>query len=357
MDDPPIGMLRWIKGLIDRTPTLPTDDLVVEPVKPPPPPPDDLRADDLHGLPTYLPASRQRVVTEETAVTRALSEQIFERFRNSPDELPPFPGLAIQIFKLLQRPREEVDVNRLVQTLSREPATSALMLRVANSSRYGGARTIATVRDAVVRLGIAEVANLAVAAASKALFEAEKDTRAELEPLWAQRWRQALTTAFSASWLSMEMKIGQPQQAFLAGLLHDLGKSLGLRVIGQLAEDHRARFKADEPTIEFALECVHTDVGGEAAIRWGLPDFVIEVCQDHHSAEATGLPQLVRIASDVYDLRYNPLHRIGLAGQLLATAQALDIDQRRFATLVAQVATFALTADEIASSANAKSTA
>ena len=304
---------------------------------------------DLIGVSTFTPAARAKVLTEETEAVLALTDLVFENFRANPNELPAFPALAAQIFDLLERPQDEIDVNQVVQVLSREPATSALMLRVANSSRYGGARHINSVRDAVVRLGIKEVANLAVAAASKSLFDSEERTKhAQFEQFWSERWRHALTTAFSASWLAMESRTGHPQEAFVAGLLHDVGKSLALRVLGHLTVTGGWTRPIEPSELEFVLESTHIDIGSEAAVRWGLPAFVVDVCQEHHSDDASGLPAVVRLAADVYELKYNPLHRVSLADDIIAAALTLDINQRRFKDLAIQVTSFARNADEIA---------
>ena len=337
-------MLRWLRRLFDQTPEI-SDDL---PIQPPAPPPDDLSSTDLLRVPTYLPDRRTARVTRETDETRSLTETTFQYFRANPDELPAFPALALQIIEVLQTPDEQINVQEVVRLLSREPATSALILRVANSSRFGGANRIETIRDAVVRLGVREVATIAMAAASRTLFDIDERSRAmAFNELWANQWRHALTTAFSASWLAMESGHAAPQAAFLAGLLHDTGKALALRAIGEQVADGSAPMP-NAATVEFVLQETHVDLGAEATLRWGLPDFVMEVCQDHHLADEPGLPLVIQLASDVYELKYNPLHRASLTDDLLAAAYVLGVDQRRFRALVAQVATAASMADSMA---------
>ena len=360
-------MLRWLKRLVDRTPQLSTEDLDEpesrqgsarrsrrgsdRPIRPPPAPPPEVTED--YVVEAISPsADAVPRLAEAPPELDALCTKVFEHFRSNPDELPTFPALAIQIFQLLERPKEDIDVNQLVQVVSREPATAALMLRVANSSRYGGQQHIASVRDAVVRLGIGEVSNLAVAAASRTLFDSGERIRlAHFEQLWSHRWRHALTTAFTASWLSMETRIGQPQEAFVAGLLHDLGKSLALRVLGQLVIDGHWTEELTSPTIETVLDSTHVDIGSEASVRWGLPVFVVDVCQEHHSADASGLPLVVQLASNVYELRHNPLYRTSLPSSIARAAANLNVDQRQFALMNTQLTAFAAAADDISSSA------
>ena len=349
-------MLSWLKRWLDRTPHLSTDDLAAPAAAPPPPPPDDLGPEHLADLATFVPGARGHVLTEDTEQVRAVSTLVFEHFRAQPDELPTFPALALQIFEILERPRSEVDIDQLVKVLSREPATSALMLRVANSSRYGTSRQLASVRDAVVRMGIQEVSNLAVAAASKSLFDpSQRELHLQFGPFWSDRWRHALTTAFSASWLSMETRVGQPQEAFLAGLLHDVGKSLALRVLTELVITGAWTTRLADPVIERVLETTHVDIGSEAAIMWGLPSFVVEVCQEQRSESAQGLPLVVQLASDVYQVQYNPLHQPGLGESIVQAANELDVNARLFKELTAQTTTFASVADDIAVDATHRS--
>lgn len=343
-------MLNWLKRWVAG----PTDDvLVLEPrpavVPPPPVPPADLTVEDIYHVcvtGTGPHGDRLRSDTDEVEALRTL---VFARFRANPEELPTFPVLATRIFQLVQRPRDDIDVEKLVHVLSREPAASALMLRVANSSRYGGIHQVTTVRDAVVRLGIREVANLAVAAASKALFEAGQRVRLKhFELFWDQRWRHALTTAFSASWLSMQTRIDEPQRAFLSGLLHDLGKSVALRIMSQLIVDGAWKTPLSPQIIEFVMESSHVDLGSEAAVIWGLPEFVVDVCQEHHGDDSNDLAVLVRLCSDAYDLKYNQLHRLGLVDEVLAAAVRLRLNQRDFSLLISELAAAANTVDQIA---------
>ena len=344
-------MFRWLNRLVDRTPQLTTDDLEASTslAAPPPPPPEDLTAQFLTDQTSFHPNQRAQIVTRPTKELEALAEKVFQHFRSSPDELPTFPALAIQIFEMLERPREEIKVDQLVRVVSREPATSAIILRVANSSRFGGVQSITSVRDAVVRLGIAEVANLAVAAASKSLFDASQATGlSQFERFWSRRWRHSLTTAFSASWLSMETRTGQPQQAFIAGLLHDLGKSLALRAMTDMAINGTWRRPLTPAGVEFVMETTHVDLGAEAAVQWGLPDFIVEVCQEHHADDVSGLPAVVSVASDAYELMNNPLYRLSLTQELVNAATTLGVHRDLFARLNTEVTSFAATADEMA---------
>ncbi|HUJ28751.1 MAG TPA: HDOD domain-containing protein, partial [Myxococcales bacterium] len=79
-----------------------------------------------------------------------------------------FPGLSLQILNMVAAP--DIDARKLARLVSRDPALSASLLRVANSAFYRGASPIQTVRDALARMGMTEVARVASVVAARSLF-------------------------------------------------------------------------------------------------------------------------------------------------------------------------------------------
>jgi HD-like signal output (HDOD) protein len=209
-----------------------------------------------------------------------------------------------QLIALLCRPTVTADA--VASEIAREPALYARVLKVANSPFYGCRREIRTLTQAIVLLGLDAVRGIAAAAClDRAVSRAHDGNVLDLKPLVVH----SLATAVAAETLARERFPGLASDAFIAGLLHNLGIAIQLKVdvdgVRQLVERRRAA-----PTASLRDEesrCV--DVGHEECVArvfeaWGFPTALVEAARHHHlpgaaSAEHRALAALVGLGANL----------------------------------------------------------
>ena len=128
------------------------------------------------------------------------------------------PEITLRIIELVEDPTSTAqDLHKII---SNDPALCSRILKVVNSAFYGLPRQIGSINRAVVLLGLNAVKNIAIAASLTKLFRG-----GELCPQFSARdlWIHSIATAAGSKLICDEMKLGLPDEAFLAGLIHDIG--------------------------------------------------------------------------------------------------------------------------------------
>jgi HD-like signal output (HDOD) protein len=198
-------------------------------------------------------------------------------------KLPALPEAALELDVLTRDPKSCVaDFERVI---SKDPGLAAKVLRCANSAlfpnRWG---RVDDLRRAIVALGIRTLNSIAMGFLIQQRFE----RALEGSPLsHVTLWQHCITTAVGAKVTAAVKRYAEVHEAFLAGLLHDIGYSL----IGALAPEDlsklmRATSVARETPEDFesnVLGYTHQEIGYTAALRWNLPGFVCNAILHHHS--------------------------------------------------------------------------
>lgn len=201
---------------------------------------------------------------------------LLERIEN----LPTLPPLVSKVIKTVEDERSSAwELERIVR---HDQALSSKLLSVANSAYYGFAQEISTVTRAVVVLGLTEVRKICLGAGmAQIVHSAGKDGLKRVEPLWDRSLMAAETSRIIAT---RTRKLDR-EQAFTAGLLHDLG---WLVLTAFFPEDLEGLFKLRElmgvsmREAEAMLEMDHEDLGLRLAENWRLPPMLAEVMARHH---------------------------------------------------------------------------
>ena len=210
---------------------------------------------------------------EELSKLDEITELVFNHFRANRGDLPAFPSLAGKVFEIIDKP--EADVGELVNVIRQDPAISAQVIKVANSAYYSRGVDVVSIRMAVVRLGLNEVAKVAAAASTRALFDLEVRAAHEVfSQKWHDLWLHSMTTAFGCGWLSLERNMGDPDQVFLGGMLHDIGKTVCLRSLSALMFSGDIPYQISDAMCDHILEEMHVDLGGEMAF-YGTCQYLI----------------------------------------------------------------------------------
>ena len=275
----------------------------------------------------YAAEARVPLTLAEREQVQNLSQTLRLRFDAAQVEAQPFPARSSRLFALLEDP--DFDMERLVQLTQRDPALSASVLRVANSAASASLVKVDSLRDAIVRLGAQTVAGIAAALSTRGVFDSGmRASRGMTRELWAHLWLHSVSSAFAAGNLSIELRRGNLEHCFLAGMLHEIGKTFALR---DLPNAWQEVYKSQELSAAVAaatLETLHVEFGTAAARAWKLPDFLIEVCERHHQLDEDGSVEvkLVRLASSLAAIQLTPDFRVGSEEEALGTAESLGMD-------------------------------
>lgn len=226
----------------------------------------------------------------------SIDPQLMDRLFSSP-QLPSMPAVAMQIIGLVQE--DEANVDKIAEAISLDPALSAKMLKTVNSGFYGLPKTIGSVHQAVVVLGLNSVKTLAL---GFSLVGKLTESSGEGFDQMAY-WRRSLYCATAAKLLCQKLKIVQAEEVFMASLLQDVGVLAFVQVLGAeytvvlnaTEGDHRilSALEADQ------LGGDHTEVGGALTESWGLPPVLVESIRLHEKADDAdeSMQELIRVVN------------------------------------------------------------
>lgn len=214
--------------------------------------------------------------------------QVVSNIRN----LPTPPIVFHQIQKVIGDPK--VSAGHVAAILSEDPAMSVKVLKLTNSAFYGLTREVDSVKQAVVIIGMEAIKNLVLSASVLDMF---KGKNVDLE-FQERFWRHSLATAFCSRLLARNLDARgeiDPDTAFSAGLLHDIGKI----VIACFLPEEYARYRDARVTDresatwqveEQALGYTHAQIGALLSVQWKLPHTLGESITFHHHP-ATAITQ------------------------------------------------------------------
>jgi HD-like signal output (HDOD) protein len=202
--------------------------------------------------------------------------------------IPMLPAMASHVVDLALDP--EVSATRITNVVSKDPVLATRVIQLANSAFSAPATEITSIGEAVVRMGTGPVRNVVTAACLSSLAA---DPR-----IYGKHGRDhidhSIGTAYLA-WLIADRANESPDEAFLYGLLHDIGKL----VILKLARDCR-NFDIAAPSEEdtaVVLAEMHAPIGGHVLKQWGMPKSLHDPIVCHHDIEgATDRPGAAMVA-------------------------------------------------------------
>jgi len=216
------------------------------------------------------------------------------------DEISTLPQVALRVMEVANDP--ESGAADLKEVMEHDAALSARVLRCVNSSAYATRTKITNLQQAIAYLGMKQVRNLAMTASVSELFKKEEAIgpyrRSDL-------WRHLVSVGICARLIAMRRKLPDFEDAFLAGLLHDVGIVLEdqyvhpafRRMIGALDEEQTLC------AVELReLGFDHTQLGERVAKAWNFPDTIVAAIRYHHASvsyrgDALGIVRCVEVAN------------------------------------------------------------
>lgn len=214
-------------------------------------------------------------------LTRAEAEALDELrtfFLKEHCELPSLPDLALKIGKAIDNPdNANEDIARLIQL---DPALTARIISVVNSAAFGGLNKIKSIHQATARLGRSKVRSLVYSCLLKSIFKINSSAlKKHMEALWQH---SAYVAALSFV-LGRETPGIDPEQALLAGLIHDIG---AVAVIGGV---NRFPVLAErEEVLDYTIASSSLEMGLLTLKQWGLEDELQDVVINAENWYRTG---------------------------------------------------------------------
>lgn len=277
-----------------------------------------------------------------SAVTASTSGRLtLDRVTQDFSHLPPLPEVAVKLMDYLRD--DDVDIQQVALLLSQDPVLVAKVLRVANSSLYGLTRRVSTMHDAVNVLGLRAVQTLVIATAMAALFQSMEKPLAEAGYDAHGFWRHSIGAALCARLIVRETG-GDPESAFIAALLHDIGYLiLAARFPEHYAQVINYRELRDCHRIQAENEWLgfsHAQIGAAFADNWSFPGEIHDAIAYHHEPQDPGFSPLAGV-THLADIMAHVLNFSGdphpLAPDLSeAIWQRLGLDWDIFKTLLAR---------------------
>jgi putative nucleotidyltransferase with HDIG domain len=216
--------------------------------------------------------------------TRGLIRQ---RIVSRVKDIPSLPQMVLQTLKKLDDPKSSAaDV---AGRLSRDEGLVLRVLKLANSAYYGMPRRVSSVTEAISYLGYRTVKSLVLAAS---VFQHMDKPLAGYALDRGDLWRHSQAVAASSRHIAGKVrgqKIVDPEEAYIAGMLHDIGKIVlndyirfGYGLIVRMVEEEQVPFMEAERGV---LGFDHAEVGAQLIEQWQLPPSFVAVARYHHEPE------------------------------------------------------------------------
>ena len=216
-------------------------------------------------------------------IAQQSNEALLERLFTRIGEVSSLPAVALRIIELANDPRTGAE--DLLEVVRSDPALAMRLMRTVNSSYYAMDDKVADLKQAITLLGFNEVRNLALTAYVAQKF---KDTTGHGQYSRRGLWNHMVGTGMVARLLAKTCGSAPPQEAYLAGLLHDVG----LILIDQYLHDPFCRvinaLTAETPAREIEKRILgfnHAALGEFVATRWNLPEHVTAAIGGHHTPQ------------------------------------------------------------------------
>lgn len=246
-----------------------------------------------------------------------LDRAIVELMASQDVKVPPFPAIASQLSALVAC--EDTTLDEMASVVSRDQVIAATVLRYANSVHFAGARTITSLREGILRLGVEELHRIAWAAS----LGAEIRSSGPFQQLAELIWRHSVTSAFISHLLANERGLNS-LEAFTCGLLHRLGRSVALGCIEQLVIEANPPLQLTSEGWFEIIDRYELELGMVLAAKWKLPPMISEIIARSKAPEAVtsnrALAELVAAADEVVELLEK---RPSLDREVLSRAQRL----------------------------------
>jgi HD-like signal output (HDOD) protein len=233
------------------------------------------------------PAAGETSVAAPPAAPVADTQKRIARMVSRINDLPPLPTLVSKALQLLANP--ETPIEEIAAVIGQDQALVAKLIKVGNSALYGGLQKATSLRQVLARLGLKTTRNLVLAASTRSYFMGNRKGMR----VWGQfLWQHSVESGLAARRIAQAAKYPDPEEAFIGGLVHDIGKLIILMLfpepykeILKLKKVHQV---ANKPAEAKVIGCDHEQVGRLLMDRWNMPDSAKACAEFHHRYQEAG---------------------------------------------------------------------
>jgi putative nucleotidyltransferase with HDIG domain len=207
-----------------------------------------------------------------------------DKLLNRVDAIPSNFHIAIKVAKMLDD--FNVNIQELSKIIGADQSFTVQLLKLCNSAQYGFSRKIVTVNDAITRLGFKTLKSLVFVVVSKGAFNRPVEG---YDLAKGELWRNSISCAVYSKYLAETSGYKDPDLAFTAGLLRDIGKLIIHEYVKEeynnivdLVNSKNIDFSEAE---EKVLGYNHSQVGAKIAAKWNFPKILEETIEFHHNPE------------------------------------------------------------------------
>jgi putative nucleotidyltransferase with HDIG domain len=255
-------------------------------------------------------------------------EQVVQSAIREISHIATLPEITMKIVELVEDPKSTAQ--DLHKVIANDPALCSRILKVVNSSFYGLPGQIGSINRAIVMLGLNAVKNIAIAASLAKLFRG-----GDLTPNFSARdlWTHSNLVAAASKMVANSLKLGLSDEAFLGGLIHDIGLMVEMQfdrnklidVFRKVAADSKGvpAFDMLQAEVE-TFGANHQDFGAALCEKWKFPKTFTSVTGWHH--RPLELPQENRTLTSIVYVADRIAAEIGQGFRQDITTTAIDND-------------------------------
>ncbi len=201
--------------------------------------------------------------------------------------LPTLPAVAMKVLELTNKP--DVQLKEVASVIENDQAISTKVLRTINSSFYGLSRRCGSIQQALALLGLQTVKGLVLGFSLARSLDGGGEREVSFDFL--TYWRRCMYCAAAARHIAIVTRRCDPDEAFVAALVQDIGmvamwRAFGdryLQTVDSAGKDHRRLVSLERK----ALELDHATVAGEMTLRWRFPTEIVEAVRCHHGSQSS----------------------------------------------------------------------
>ncbi len=238
-----------------------------------------------------------------------LFDEITEQFKSKSVTLPSLPELALYINAVLKK--DTISIKRLAKIIQMDPVIAARVVQVANSSLYGNEQSN-SIQEALDKIGVDGVSTIVQGVVLRDLFM--PSTQSVTEAM-IQFYEHSIRIGVICYALAKKLPGFDPDQAYMAGVLHDIGV-VPILVVA----DRHVQISEKEDVLKAVLQHLKGYIGGIALQQWGFAEKFVEVAK--HACDWSRQPQ----KADYCDLvQVALLHSHLVGGKKIAGPALVDL--------------------------------
>ncbi len=203
-----------------------------------------------------------------------------KKILNDIEDLPPMPDVALKLVKLTAN--MDSDIADIIELIEKDQSIAARVLKLCNSPYRGLSKKVASIQQAVVLLGFSALYKIVLTVATSDYFQKGANGYGlSTNDLWAH----SVGTAIACETLAQKFDKERASSAYIAGLIHDIGKVL----INEFAEEEVSKIiqltKNGKTFIEAEMEVLgmdHQMIAGKLSRKWKFPEALTEAVKYHH---------------------------------------------------------------------------